>query len=172
MNLRPVAVLACRILAIVALISVIQASAFLLPLFYEAFNPEKFAVGSGSPIGYFPLSLLMALVFVSPVALLFIFAGFLWMQADFVATKMVGAHDESIASISVDQNAQRLAFPILGAYVLTLALPRLAQLLVHAWNVGSQNATLRQIGRVSRPTSFLPAWELVLHFIFFSARAA
>ena len=125
-----------------ALINVIQASAFLLPLLYDAFHPSN--GGMGSPIGYFPIEPWLALVYVSPMALLLLLAGFLWSQADYIAAKLVGERDESMMPIAVDQNAQSLAFSVLGAYVLTLTLPRLAQLLVKAWNISSQDATLHQ----------------------------
>ena len=141
MSLRSLAVLACRILAIVALINAIQAGAFLLPLFYEAFHPTR--GGMESPIGYFPLEPWLALIYLSPLALLLIFAGFLWTRADGVAVKMIGERDET-GPIAVDQNSHSLAFSVLGAYVLTVALPRLAQLLVHAWNVSSQDATFHR----------------------------
>ena len=114
MKLRSLAVVACRILAIVALISVIQASAFLLPLFYDAFHPGG---GMESPIGFFPLSPWLALVYLSPLALLLIFAGFLWTQTEFVAAKIVGerAEDLSFANANPDastRNVQSLAFSI------------------------------------------------------------
>ena len=162
MTKREIAVLACRIVALVALINVIQASAFLLPLLYEAFNPEKFAAGMGSPIGYFPLPTLLALVYLSPVVLLLLLAGFLWMQADYVAAKLVGDSDENVVTTGVNESAQALAFSILGAYVLTLALPRLSQLLVNAWNVGSQNATLHRDWTGFAPNLVFAATEIVL----------
>lgn len=142
MHLRSVAVLACRVLAIVALISVIQASAFLLPLLHEAFNPTN--SGMESPIGYFPIEPWLALIYLVPLALLLALAGFLWVRADFIAAKMIGERDEEIAPVSANKEAQQLAFSVLGAYVLTLALPRLTQLLVHAWNISSQDAIFQR----------------------------
>ena len=174
MNLRSVAVLACRVLAIVALISVIQASAFLLPRVYDAFHPS--ASGMESPIGDFPLSPWLTLVYVSPVALLLLFAGFLWTQAEFVAAKMMGERNEKLSLANVDldaptRNAQSVAFSILGAYVLTIALPRLAQLLVHAWNVSSQDATLRQDWTGFAPNLVFAAVEIALAlWLLFGAR--
>lgn len=142
MNLRSVAVLACRVLAIVAIINMIQAGAFLLPLFYEAFHPTN--GGMESPIGYFPIEPWLALIYLAPLALLLILAGFLWIRAEFVAAKIVGRRNENIAPVSSNQDAQQLTFSVLGAYVLTVALPRLAQLSVRAWNVGSQDAIFRR----------------------------
>lgn len=142
MNLRSLAVTACRVLAIVASINMIQAGAFLLPLFHEAFNPTN--SGMESPIGYFSIEPWLALIYLSPLALLLILAGFLWVRADFIAAKIVGGRDEKMAPVSANQDAQQLAFSVLGAYVLTVALPRLSQLLVRAWNVSSQDAIFQR----------------------------
>ncbi len=170
MNLRSVAALACRILSIVALISVIQASAFLLPSFYEAFNPDQFP-RMESPIGFVPLSLWVALIYLSPIALLLIFAGFLWMEADFVAAKMVGERNEKVVPISTNQEIQQLAFSVLGAYVLTLALPRLTQLLVRAWNIKSQDAIFQRDWTGFAPNLVYTFVEIALGlYLLFGAR--
>ncbi len=170
MTKREIAVLACRTLAIVALINVIQSSSRLLVLLFEAFNPDKF--GPPNPlIGPVPLSAMLALLYVSPLALLLIFAGFLWAQADFVATKIVGERDANMTPIQINHDAQTLAFTILGVYVLTIALPRLSQLLVHAWNVGSQDATLRQDWTGFAPNLIYASVELALGlWLIFGAR--
>lgn len=77
MTKREVAVLACRILAIVAFLNVIQSRSPLSVLLYQALNPDKFS--SIIPIlGYFPLPIWLALLYLSPLVLLLIVAFFLW----------------------------------------------------------------------------------------------
>ncbi len=74
-----------------------------------------------------PFFISLLLLQFSPLALLFVFALFLWAQADFISAKMVGEQDKSMVPVAVNADTQRLAFSVLGCYLLTQALPQIAQ---------------------------------------------
>ena len=129
MTKREIAVLACRILALVAALYLLQASSSLLNLLSVVIGPiVNPSLPSPSPSLTTP-SLLSIILALSPLALLLIFALFLWTQADFLSAKMVGEDDENRVTLPTDQNAQALAFSVVGAYLMTQALPQAARMM-------------------------------------------
>ena len=116
MNLRALAALSCRFLALFTAISLIQSSSVFVSFFASALDARQSAT----------ITLPMALLQLAPVAGLILVALLLWTQADFIGARMVGENDESLVSAPTEERWQALAFSVVGLFVLTRALPQLA----------------------------------------------
>ena len=130
MNLRSLASLSCRLLALITAVGVIHSSsALLIPLSY-ALSPNA---GTAFPVTEFLLQL-------APIATLILVSMILWMQADHIGARMVDESDESLVNVPKDQSLQALAFSVMGLHVLTGVLPRLAQQIIVSLTTNSASA--------------------------------
>ena len=126
MNLRSVAVLACRILAIVALISALQSSIYVTSTFYDAIRETGLDY---MEIRVNPWEILLTQG--APCFLLIALACFLWFRAEWLSKRMISSRDPAIRpDILVNPQVQALAFACVGLYVLVAALGRAAQMMV------------------------------------------
>lgn len=157
MNLRSVAVLACQILAIVTSIRAVETGSYALNYLSSAMRNSIFP--NGATMSPPPFSISIFILQFSPLALLLMFALFLWTQADFISAKMVGEQDKSMVPVSVSTDVQKVAFSVLGAYVLVSALPKLLQLLLDVWFMDSQTP------KTSQYWSALAASDLSFAFV-------
>lgn len=126
MNLRSLAVLACRILAIVALISALQSSIYVTSSFYDAIR-ESGLDYMGIRVNPWEILLTQG----APFLLLTLFSLVLWFRAEWLSTRMISSRDAAIRpDILVNPQIQALAFACVGLYVLVAALGRAAQMMV------------------------------------------
>ena len=126
MNTRSLAVLACRILAIVALISALQSTVYLFPSLYEAAQGYSLDF-----IGFRPNPWEILLTQGAPFLLLLLLSSVLWFRAEWLAARMTSAHDAGFRpDILVNPQVQALAFACVGLYSLIAALARAANLMV------------------------------------------
>ena len=126
--LRALAALSCRFLALSTAIGLIQSGSALLTLFASTFGLFP---GAGAP------SLPLVLLQLVPIAGLILLALILWTQADAISAYMVReSADDAAPALSVER-LQALAFSVMGLYVLTGVLPRLAQAVANLLMVDS-----------------------------------
>ena len=130
MNLRSLASLSCRFLALITAVGVIHSSSALLISLSYALSPSA---GTAFPVTGFLLQL-------APVAALILVSMILWMQADHIGARMVDESDESLVNLPKDQSLQALAFSVMGLYVLAGVLPRLAQQIIVSLTANSASA--------------------------------
>lgn len=130
MNLRSLASLSCRFLALITAVGVIHSSSALLISLSYALSPS---MGTAFPVTGFLLQL-------APVAALILVSMILWMQADYIGARMVDESDESLVNVPKEQSLQALAFSVMGLYVLTGVLPRLAQQIIVSLTADSASA--------------------------------
>jgi hypothetical protein len=123
MTSRGIAVLAFRVLALLAVLAAIGPGARILPTMVLTwpYDSER-----GSP-------LLMAASLVAPIVLPLVFAGVLWLGADRLAQKVI--HDAGAATSLSYEALQGLAFSVIGVFILALAIPDLAKLVYYYWQL-------------------------------------
>ena len=139
MTKREIAALACRILAIVALFSVLQSGSYWLASVSQIINVS--AASLGNQIGQIRVLVWLQ---ASPIVLQAFLAFLLWTQSGYISAKMVGEDDRNLVSVSFDERFERLTFSVLGAYALIYALPDFIKTLISVWSMNNQSAIMRR----------------------------
>ena len=111
---RSWAALLCKVLAIYVLIKAINYTSIICVL------PVSF-----SHAGTWEM-LSNVLSFLVPFVLLAVLGAFLWVRAEYMSRRMVGAHSEDVKAVGAE-DVQAITFSAVGVLALSDALPKLAQ---------------------------------------------
>jgi hypothetical protein len=125
MSSRGIAVLAFRVLALLAVLAAIGPGARVLPTMVLTW---PYDAEGGSPW-------LMAASLVAPIVLPLLFGGVLWFGADRLAQKVV--HEAGADSALTYEALQELAFSIIGVFILAVAIPALSKLVYYYWQLST-----------------------------------
>ena len=129
MTKREIAALSCRVLAIVALISALQAYVYIAGEFFRTLR--DFTEIAFTEFRIEPEPILNATLQALPVALLLALALLLWKRAEFIGARMLGERNserssEAIVPLEINPQMQSLAFSCVGLWILVQALARAA----------------------------------------------
>ena len=139
MTKREIAVLACRVLSIVAIFSVLQTGSYWLASVSQIMSASSASFGSA-------LDQIRVIIWLqaSPIVLQGVIAFLLWTQAPYISAKMVGEDDENLVPVEFDERFQRLAFSVVGAYSLTYSLPQFVLSLIAIYRTANLSPMMQR----------------------------
>lgn len=134
MTQREIAALACKVLALLALINAFNSLqlVFASPILTPSSAPFGEGMENMAPLAKF--------IYTLPFFLNLGAAAFLWLGADNLARRMVKEAEPTVAPIVVGREAQTLAFSTLGLFTIIQAIPRLGQMLINLYLLNQQDA--------------------------------
>jgi hypothetical protein len=138
MTKREVAALACRLLGIYAFLNSLNALPVVFLPFITEYSDATAAGGLGS-MARFWLFILNAL----PAALHIIAGLYLWLNADSLAGYLVSG-DTDEQQMAIGQEAQVIAFSVLGLFTLLQVIPRIGQIITNLVVIGQQDPLMQR----------------------------
>lgn len=132
MTQRQIAALACKILALMALVSAFKS----LPLLFSPALTPTTGLGDSARLASYVNTL--------PVYLDLGAATFLWLYASKLAEHMVEDGEATVAPLAVGPELQRVAFSLLGLWTLLEAIPHLGRMLASTVLVNQQSELLQR----------------------------